>query len=156
MADSAQQLHRYGVVGAAFVVLVALAAVGAHQLSDAGDALVPPRLVESRLLTFADGPEASVVVRDELGREVTRFARGTNGFARVLLRGMARERRKHGLNLDAPFELGRTASGALYLIDPHTPTRITLDAFGVTNAGVFAELLKAGVPELAAHQGELP
>lgn len=100
-----------------------------------------PELTESRSLYFADGPDSSVVVKTTDGIEIARFERGTNAFARVVLRGMGRERRLHGLTLSDPLQLGRDAGGALYLIDIATSNQITLDAFGPTNAQVFEDLL---------------
>ncbi len=128
--------------GITTLIVVSLVSVGFIQLNK--DPNPPaPQFADVRLLTFADDAEASVVIRTVEGEEVARFERGTNAFARILLRAMNRERRKHGVDMQHPFQLGREASGLLVLFDAKTGTRITLDAFGPTNANVFAELMQA-------------
>jgi len=145
MSGPGHELPRILVVAMASLALLAVVGVAYLRLSDQDPTTPLPAFTASQQLTFIDGPEASVVVRNPEGEEVTRYARGTNAFARVLLRAMARERRRHGFDLTAPFELARDARGSIYLIDPLTPTRITLDAFGETNAQVFDDLLEAAL-----------
>jgi putative photosynthetic complex assembly protein len=69
---------------------------------------------------------------------------GTNGFVRGVVRGLVRERRANGIGSAPSFELTRWRDGRLSLVDPATGRSIELDAFGPTNAGVFAGLLAAG------------
>ena len=71
---------------------------------------------------------------------------GEGGFLRGALRVMARERRMRGLGGEAPFELVGRADGRLTLLDPATGQRIDLEAFGPTNAGAFAALLRGTSP----------
>ncbi len=75
---------------------------------------------------------------------MTTFAPGTNGFARSLLRGLARERMRRGVGSEPPFQLTITADGVLLLADPVTSQAIELQAFGPTNAAVFARLISSG------------
>ena len=66
---------------------------------------------------------------------------GEQGFIRGILRSMARQRRGEGLSAAQPFHLVAWADGRITLDDPATGERIELEAFGPTNAAVFATLL---------------
>ena len=63
---------------------------------------------------------------------------GEQGFLRGTLRGMARERRRSGIDDSTPLSLLARADGRLTLVDPATGRRIDLESFGPTNAAVFA------------------
>jgi putative photosynthetic complex assembly protein len=69
---------------------------------------------------------------------------GTNGFLRSMMRGFAHERSRNGIGPEAPFTLTRWSDGTLSLTDEKTGRRVNLDAFGPTQAGVFAGLFSAG------------
>lgn len=101
--------------------------------------------VDSVALRFEDRPDGAVWVRagDAGDRVVEVFPPGTNGFARGVLRGLARERRASGLGSSTSFELTRWTDGRLTLEDPATRRSIDLGAFGPTNLQVFAEILSA-------------
>ena len=62
---------------------------------------------------------------------------------RGTLRGLVRERRLSGLGGQSPFVLTHWSDGSLSLDDPATGRRISLEAFGETNAGAFAQLFRA-------------
>jgi putative photosynthetic complex assembly protein len=97
-----------------------------------------------RDLRFDDRADGAVVVHEaRTGELVDVVAPGTNGFLRGALRGLARERRAHGIGSEPPFRLSVGADGQLTLEDPSTRRRIALEAFGPTNAGAFARLLAA-------------
>ncbi len=66
----------------------------------------------------------------------------TNGFLRVVLAGMVRERRREDIGSPSrPFHLTRWSDGRLTLDDAATHRLIELNAFGETNEGAFARLL---------------
>ncbi len=90
-------------------------------------------------LHFEDRPNGDVAVLDEAGRELTRIA-GEQGFLRIALRTLARERLRQGLGPQAPFELTGHANGRLSLRDPATGVRIPLESFGPTQVATFARL----------------
>ena len=96
-------------------------------------------LTPACLLQEADG---GVVVVDGEATGVARLAPGTNGFLRATLRGLVRERRRNGLGAEAPFRLTAHADGRLTLQDAATGRLVDLEAFGATNAGAFAALLR--------------
>ncbi len=95
-------------------------------------------------LRFVDNPDGSITVLDGTAREtISKINPETNGFLRVVMRGLARERRLAGLGDAEPFLLYRaTADQRLILEDPATGKIVGLDAFGPSNAGVFAALLQ--------------
>lgn len=94
---------------------------------------------------FADRADGAVVVSAaEDGRELAVMPGGTNGFLRGMLRGLARERRANGIGSEPPFRVVRWADGRHSLHDETTGRTIVLDAFGQTNAAVFAALIEEG------------
>ncbi|WAC73224.1 photosynthetic complex assembly protein PuhC [Roseateles sp. SL47] len=122
------------------VGVVRLAGVSAQQQPDAST-------VTTRQLRFEDGADGSIAVLDAgSGRLLTTIAPGTNGFLRSAMRGLVRERKRQGLGPETPFELLGRADGRLTLVDPGTRRRIDLEAFGPSNAAVFARLLPATPP----------
>jgi putative photosynthetic complex assembly protein len=95
-----------------------------------------------RDLRFVDRPDGGVAVYDAHQSEpIEVLAPGTNGFVRAMMRNFARERRSNGIGAEAPFRLNSSADGRLVLEDPTTGRRVDLEAFGQTNAGVFAGFL---------------
>jgi len=101
------------------------------------------RIVAARQLRFVDASDGAVEVLEAPDAPVARFAPGTNGFARGLLRGFARDRMREGRDRSQPFTLARHVDGRLTLDDPSTGRTVDLDVFGPTNALVFARLLLA-------------
>jgi putative photosynthetic complex assembly protein len=98
-----------------------------------------------RLLHFQDRANGDIAVVDaRSGQEVARL-RGEQGFARGALRTLARERMRRDLGPDMPFELSAYVDGKLVLRDPATGERIHLEAFGASNAAVFAQLQDIGL-----------
>lgn len=131
-------------LGAAALVGFALISAAGARLTDSKEAVIPATLpaVASRDLNFVDAADGSVgVFEASSGEAVARLAPGTNGFARALLRGLARERRREGATHEAPFRLTLRADGGLMLQDTANGHLVELEAFGPTNAAVFANLL---------------
>ena len=80
-------------------------------------------------------------VRRRRPRLVDTLAPGSNGFIRVVLRGLARERKLGDIGPQPPFRLTRFVNGQITLTDTSTGKQIDLDAFGSTNAEAFARLM---------------
>lgn len=98
--------------------------------------------VGSRNLIFRDEPDSSISVRDSDTGQRLGSIEGEAGFARSVLRSLARARLRAGHGPDQPFTLTRTQQGGLVLSDAMTGERIDLAALGPTNASVFAMYLK--------------
>lgn len=136
-----QPFPRGALIGAAVVLGVAIASAAAARIGDVGVVrMQPSAAVESRELRFVDEPNGGVGIYEGETR-IELLAPGTNGFARGALRGLARERGRQNIGAEPPFRLTRWADGRLSLEDPTTGRRIDLEAFGPSNAGVFARLM---------------
>ncbi len=124
-----------------FAILLA----GAARITGVGTLAKPTSTaLDTRLLRFEDRPDGGVAVYDEAEAAedpVAILAPGTNGFVRSVLRGLARERRLHGVGRAPAFRLTRWADGRLSLDDPSTGRLVELGAFGPTNRAAFAQLM---------------
>ena len=138
-----------GVLAAAALVLFSLATVTTVRLTGMGGVHVTlPAPVESRDLQFQDGQNGAVLVYDATSRElVDTLAPGSNGFVRVVLRGLARERKLGDIGAQPPFRLTRYVNGQITLTDTSTGKLVDLAAFGSSNTASFARLmnLRGGV-----------
>jgi putative photosynthetic complex assembly protein len=132
-----------GLFAGAALVLFALAAVTTVRVTGVGGAhMTLPAAVESRDLRFEDGKNGAVLVFDAVDRKlVDTLAPGSNGFVRVVLRGLARERKLGDIGAQPPFRLTRYANGQITLTDTSTAKQIDLDAFGSSNTAAFARLM---------------
>jgi putative photosynthetic complex assembly protein len=100
--------------------------------------------VKSRDLRFTDRADGAVVIADMKGGIAEVIPPGQQtGFIRGVMRGMARERRAHGIGDGPPFNLTLWRDGELSLTDSATGRAIELTAFGSTNRAAFAALLDA-------------
>lgn len=130
-------------ISAIALVLFSLAAVTTVRLTGVGGTkMTLPAAVESRDLLFEDGKDGAVLVYDARDRQlIDTLAPGTNGFVRVVLRGLARERRLGDVGKEPPFRLTRFENGQMTLQDTSTSKQIDLVAFGSSNAEAFARLM---------------
>ncbi|MBU3738844.1 MAG: photosynthetic complex assembly protein PuhC [Rhodoferax sp.] len=93
-----------------------------------------------RSLYVQDGSDGSILIfAAPSGKEIARL-QGEQGFARGALRALARERKRHGLGWDLPFQLRHHADGSLTLSDDATGEKIHLESFGPAQRAVFASL----------------
>ncbi len=99
------------------------------------------RVISAVELRFDDLPAGNVLVRRADGTPIETLDAATNGFVRGALRSVARDRKRLAIGPEIPFRIERRDNGRVMLSDPATGERIALDAFGVTNAGVFARYL---------------
>jgi putative photosynthetic complex assembly protein len=132
-----------GVLAAAALVLFALTSVTAVRLTGVGSVhMALPAAVESRDFQFEDGKNGAVLVFDAGSHQlVDTLAPGSNGFIRVVLRGLARERKLGDIGAQPPFRLTRFVNGQITLTDTSTNKQIDLDAFGSSNTEAFARLM---------------
>lgn len=134
-----------GVLISATLLLIALARsndVGLMTTSDIEPTANAATAVREIALRFADRDDGAVVVtRASDGAVVAVLESGSGGFVRGVMRGLARERRMHGIEAAPPFLLTQWSDGRLTLRDTATDRMIDLGAFGQTNLGAFAALL---------------
>jgi putative photosynthetic complex assembly protein len=108
--------------------------------------------LQSRELFFEDRSGGGVAVIDAAsGAEIALIAPGTNGFVRVAMRGLARQRRVNGIGPETPFRLSLWPGGRLILEDPATGKLVNLGAFGPDNMRAFAQFLRSDRVEGAAQ-----
>lgn len=103
--------------------------------------------IASRDLRFDDRQDGAVIISDAGdGSSIAVIATETEGggFIRGVMRGLARERRMHGIGAEPPFVLTAWGDGSLSLTDSATGRMIELGAFGADNRAIFAELLPEG------------
>lgn len=134
---------RAWILSAIALVLFSLVAVTMVRLTGVGGSTMTlPIAVESRDLLFEDGKDGAVLVYDARDRQlIDTLAPGTNGFVRVVLRGLARERRLGDIGKEPPFRLTRFANGQMTLQDTSSMKQIDLVAFGSSNSEAFARLM---------------
>jgi putative photosynthetic complex assembly protein len=135
-----------GVLWAAFaMVIFSIGIAGLGRMTDFGTLRNPeamPRV--SHELNFADRSDGAVVIRlAATGEQVIELAPGTNGFARSVLRGLARERKLESLGQATPFVLTSWSDGRMTLEDPATGREVELNAFGQTQIDTFAGIMAA-------------
>jgi len=137
------------------LVLFALAAASIARIAHIPPAASPVAMraqahiaaVKSRDLRFVDRADGAVVISDVKGGVAQVIAPGQQtGFIRGVMRGLARERRAHGIGDGPPFNLTLWRDGELSLTDSATGRAIELTAFGSTNRATFAALLDAKGP----------
>lgn len=143
-ATTEQPFPRGALMGGAMMVGLSLALATFVRLSGADISSMPPaRPMLARSLQFVDDSSGAVLVYDaDSHQQIESLPPGTNGFVRATMRNFARERRSNSVGADIPFRLVASQDGRLVLEDPATGRHIDLEAFGPTNAGVFAGFLE--------------
>jgi putative photosynthetic complex assembly protein len=134
---------KQGVWAAAALILFALASVTTVRLTGIGATrMTLPAAVASRDLRFEDGKNGAVLVYDASNEQlVDTMAPGSNGFVRVVMRGLARQRKLGDIGRQPPFRLTRFANGKITLTDTSTGKQIDLGAFGSDNTAAFSRLM---------------
>lgn len=148
----ADMLPRGTLIIAGGLVLFALAATSIVRIAGLPAAASPAAMraqenvaaVASRNLRFVDRFDGAVVIQDvDKGDIASVIAPGQQtGFIRGVMRGLARERRMHGIGDRPPFNLTEWRDGELTLTDSATGRSIELTAFGSSNRAAFAALLE--------------
>ncbi len=127
------------------MALLALALVSGARISGYSpeQALPGATVVESRLLRFEQGMDGRIVVVDgDTGLAITDAPPGAEGFLRGALRGLNRIRMADDASHGTPYRLERMANGQLMLVDTASGIALDLNAYGRSNAAVFAEFLE--------------
>jgi len=140
-ASVQDQVPRGALVGIGILLAVSLVAVTAVRLSGIDVRTPDAQAVATRDLRFEDTAQGGVAVIDARSGQLVETFSGEQGFLRGALRALARERKAQGLGPEFPFQLVGRSDGRLTLLDNATGTRIDLESFGPTNAGIFARLL---------------
>lgn len=150
-AAHSQTVPRGALISAAALVLLSIGVTATMRIAHIPPSASPVLLraaeniapVASRDLRFTDRADGAVVIQDVgTGATAGMVEPGTkSGFIRGVMRGLARERRMHGIGDQPPFRLTLWQDGQLSLIDTADGRAIELGAFGETNRAAFAALL---------------
>ncbi len=105
-------------------------------------------VVASRDLRFTDRADGAVVIEDVGKGQINSIIvpGQKTGFIRGVMRGLARERRMHGIGSEPPFRLTSWKDGELSLTDLATGRALELNSYGPTNRESFAALLTQSGP----------
>ena len=137
-AATTEIIPRRALLAGGLALAATVLAVGAARLSGVDIAEPDAVTVIERSLRFVDRTDGGIAVVDARTGRTLDVMQGEQGFLRGTLRGMARERRRSGIDDSTPLSLLARADGRLTLVDPATGRRIDLESFGPTNAAVFA------------------
>ena len=113
--------------------------------------------VSSAELLFIDGPRGRIDVIDaQTQATLAVYESGEGSFLRGIVRSLVRERRVRDLDPGGEFNLALLDNGSLVIADPDTGYWMALEAFGVDNRRLFAEILQQAVSEEVAAADVLP
>jgi putative photosynthetic complex assembly protein len=132
-------------LGSLVVVAVATQAASTASANKQAETLnVNTGPVVLRQLRFVDLPDGSVQVVDTQSQQVLDTLVGEEGFVRSVVRGLANARKQQGIGPAPAFTLVRRADGGINFEDPATGRKVSLEAFGSSNAAAFKRLLVSG------------
>jgi putative photosynthetic complex assembly protein len=127
---------------AALGLIIALIAVSRLSGFEPESSLPVQTAEESIRLKFEDAANGVVLVRDaSTGKVIEDFGTGEGAFLRATLRALVNQRRKEGTKAQGDFRLERHNGHQYYLIDEATGRALALNAFGPSNAAVFAAFM---------------
>lgn len=143
----AETVPRGALIGAAAVIAFAIMAALLGRITGIGTLKTPPgEIAVMQDLRFEDRQDGAVLIRSaDAGRVVEVVPPNREHFLRETVRSLVRIRKREKIGAEPPFRLSRLTDGRLTLEDPATHRRIDLDAFGRSNANVFAAILDAAV-----------
>ena len=143
-------------------VVLAMALLWAWGVSREDATYAPPQQqaslpVTSADLLFVDGDRGRIDVLDARTRATLAvYESGEGSFLRGILRSLVRERRVRDLDPGGAFNLALLDNGSLVISDPDTGYWMALEAFGIDNRRLFAELLEQALSEEIAAIGVMP
>jgi len=140
---SRNSILRSPIMAASLLVLLALAGTALVRVTGSGmDKMPLAPITASHELRFEDGKDGSILIYEaKHNKLIDSAAPGTSNFLRGTLRGLARERKRIGVDSGPPFRLVAHTDGRLMLEDPSTGRYVDLGSFGNTNRETFVRLL---------------
>ena len=138
-----KSILRSPIAAASLLVVLALVGTTVVRLTGSGMDITPLAAATiTHELRFEDGADGSILIYEaKHNKLIDSAAPGTNNFLRGTLRGLARERKRIGVDSGPPFRLVARADGRLMLEDPSTGRYVDLGSFGSTNRETFVRLL---------------
>lgn len=140
-----QNIPRGVLIAAGTLIAFVLFVTVYGRTSDVGAVHMPAATpYQTVRLHFVDQQDGGIVISSATdGAVLAKIAPGTNGFLRTLMRGFVHARNRGGIGAETPFNLTRWSNGTISLTDETTGRRVDLDAFGATQAEVFANIFPA-------------
>ena len=134
---------RGALVGVGALLAATIAVAGVSRATNANHVEMPPTYPVAAIdLAFKDLPDGGIAVTNAAnGHPVATVPPQTGGFLRGIMRALVRGHRRAGDPAGTAFHLTRWADGRLSIEDPMTHESFDLEAFGSTNATVFARFL---------------
>ncbi len=141
--DPSHPLPRPVIIGGLSLMVAAVLLCAGARATGVGVTAAPaPVPVASRDLSFADGDDGVLTVMEAgSGRVVSRFPAGEAGFVRATVRGLVRNRTRHGEPGVGDFRISADRDGGVWLQDLGTRQNVDLRAFGPTQVQAFAQFL---------------
>jgi len=134
------------VIGMPLAAILCIAIVTRLPAPDATSSAATPLRAANLVMQDRDDGSIAVLQADDL-HLVDVVPPASNGFMRVMLAGLVRERRREGIGAPSlPFHLTRWSDGRLTIDDTATHKLIELNAFGPAGVGAFARLLDLSRP----------
>lgn len=142
--------HRTGkvitlVVGVLLPLAIFLYVIRAPRPAEEGRASRPAPSAQgpaSMSLAFRTGQDGVVHLVDARRRDTLQsLSSGEGGLLTGILRPLERERTRHGIDFDEPYQLVRRADGTVLLYDPGSDFTVDVAAFGTTSRALFNALL---------------
>jgi len=145
-----RNVPRGALIGAAALISFALVAAAVGRVTGVGTVRAGYSApLHTVALRFEDRPDGGIsVIAPETRSVVGSIEVGTDGFVRTVLRSMAFDRQRRGIDSGPPFVIAKWPNGHATLDDPATGRRVDLVAFGAANMQTFTKLMTA--------QGERP
>ena len=143
-------------------VILAMALLWAWGVSREDAHYAPPQqqaslTVSSADLLFIDRPHGRIDVLDaQTQATLAVYESGEGSFLRGIVRSLVRERRVRDLDPGGAFNLALLDNGSLVISDPDIGYWMALEAFGVDNRRLFAEILEQALSEEIAAAGAAP
>lgn len=133
------------IAGAALIGLSIIFALSARVWDFGATRLEYAPVTDQRDLVFKDLDNGSVGIVDAVrNQQIAEVKPGHDGFVRVVMRSMARDRALLGVGNDVPFRLARHTDDMLSLTDLATGEVVMLNAFGTMNRVAFEQFLAMG------------
>jgi putative photosynthetic complex assembly protein len=133
------------IAGAALIGLSIIFALSARVWDFGATRLEYAPVTDQRDLVFKDLDNGSVGIVDAVrNQQIAEVKPGHDGFVRVVMRSMARDRALLGVGNDVPFRLARHTDDMLSLTDLATGEVVMLNAFGTMNRRAFEQFLALG------------
>ncbi|WP_438274295.1 photosynthetic complex assembly protein PuhC [Nitrobacter sp.] len=142
-ARAERMVPRGAILGAAALIGFSLVVASVSRLTGIGTVRADyAKVVQSVSVRFEDRADGGVaVIAPRSGAVVGIVPAGTDGFVRTVLRSLAFDRQRYGVDAEPAFVIAKWSDGHSTIEDPATGRRVDLGAFGAVNMGAFEHVI---------------